>query len=283
MTTSLISIPKSRAFPARARMAFDALNRFAAHPKYGASVEQIKAGVRARAARPKDEVDSRDLVAYLIQDNQDLWQQLLNTPFCKKMGEAAADDEQVLKGFKWYMVQDFLYCIKLMIFETDRSSRATTSAVFDISADRIAGDASYAKDLLQTCIQAQPEGLAIDEYKVLQASPTKAMSSYTDFQITTAQDASWVLALVAMIPCIQSYYKIAADLKDNSKHKDTIWYKLWVEENAKYEDSTVHQKQFFAENFDAWKDHYDEATRIFRRACQGEIDLWAVAENPGDV
>ncbi len=82
---------------------------------------------------------------------------------------------------------------------------------------------------------------------------------------------------------------------------DTIWYNLWAVENAKYEQSTINQKgsfselsssshtvliilkEFFIQNFDAWKDHYAEATRIFRRAVQGEIDLWATAEDPGDV
>ena len=46
-------------------------------------------------------------------------------------------------------------------------------------------------------------------------------------------------------------------------------------------DSSI--AEFFIQNFDAWKDHYNEAQAIFRRACQGEIDLWGVAEHPQDV
>ena len=86
----------------------------------------------------------------------------------------------------------------------------------------------------------------------------------------------------------------------SSRHSDTLWYNLWAVENAKYEDSTIRQKgkaltigdlykayafpaEFFIQNFDAWKDHYAEATKIFRRACQGEIDLWGTALNPGDL
>lgn len=99
--------------------------------------------------------------------------------------------------------QDFLYCIRLMNYETDRSSRATTAADFDTSADRIADDASYAKDGLAACTKAQPDGLGIKDRNVLTAPPTDALTSYTSFQIETAQKDSWVLALVAMVPCIQ--------------------------------------------------------------------------------
>ncbi|THG96145.1 hypothetical protein EW026_g5639 [Hermanssonia centrifuga] len=199
------------------------------------------------------------------------------------MREAAANDEQVLKGFKWYMVQDFLYCIRLMVYHTNRASNATNTADFDTSVGKVSSGADYAKDMLTTCTVPPPNGLGIVDSKVLQATPTEALTSYTDFQINTAIDATWVLALVALVPCIQSYYEIAVDLKDNSVHKDTIWYNLWAVENAQYEQSTINQKEFFIQNFDAWKDHYAEATRIFRRAVQGEIDLWATAEDPGDV
>ncbi|PSR79403.1 hypothetical protein PHLCEN_2v7048 [Hermanssonia centrifuga] len=176
-----------------------------------------------------------------------------------------------------------------MVYDTNRASKAANTADFDTSVDKVSSGAEYAKDMLTTCTVPPPNGVGIVDSKVLQATPTEALTSYTDFQINTAIDTTWVLALVAMVPCIQAYYDIAVDLKDNSVHKDTIWYNLWAVENAKYEQSTINQKvliilkEFFIQNFDAWKDHYAEATRIFRRAVQGEIDLWATAEDPGDV
>ena len=81
--------------------------------------------------------------------------------------------------------------------------KATSSTEFDTSADRVASGAGYAKEGLSTCTTAQPDGLGIQDYKVLTVPPTDALTSYTDFQIATAQQTSWVLALVAMIPCIQ--------------------------------------------------------------------------------
>lgn len=283
MSTPLISIPHSRSYSGRARAHLTELNRVAAHPNLGASLEQIRAGIKDRASRPLDTVDPRDLVAYLIQDNQDLWQQLLHNPFCMKMKTSSSDNAAVLKGFRWHMVQDFLYCIRLMTYEADRAGKATNSEDFDTSTERVSSNAEYAKESLTTCTTPVPNGLGIKDFSVLGAYPTEALKSYTDFQISTAGVDSWVLALVAMVPCIQSYYQLAVDLKDYSTHRDTIWYNLWAVENAKYEDSTTHQKEFFIQNFDEWKDHYAEATKIFRRACQGEIDLWATALHPEDV
>ncbi|KAI0292759.1 hypothetical protein BC826DRAFT_412340, partial [Russula brevipes] len=68
--------------------------------------------------------DHKDLVGRLIHDEPILWQTLLNNSFCQKMRTASSGDVQVTKGFKWYMIQDFLYCARLMLFDTERSLKA---------------------------------------------------------------------------------------------------------------------------------------------------------------
>jgi hypothetical protein len=41
---------------------------------------------------------------------------------------------------------------------------------------------------------------------------------------------------------------------------------------------------FFVAHYDAWKSiPYSTLRQIFREACQREIDLWAVGEEPGIV
>ena len=100
--------------------------------------------------------------------------------------------------------QDFLYCIRLMTYEADRAGKATNSEDFDTSTARVSSDADYAKESLTTCTTPMPNGLSIKDSSALGANPTEALKSYTDFQISTAGAASWVLALVAMVPCIQA-------------------------------------------------------------------------------
>ena len=58
MSASLISIPRFASLSGRARTHLTELNRVAAHPDLGASVEQIRAGIKERATRPSDKVDS---------------------------------------------------------------------------------------------------------------------------------------------------------------------------------------------------------------------------------
>ena len=36
----------------------------------------------------------------------------------------------------------------------------------------------------------------------------------------------------------------------------------------------VFSSAFFVANYDSWKGRYEDAKKVFRAACQGEIDLW---------
>ena len=90
-----------------------------------------------------------------------------------------------------------------MTYESDRAGKATNQDDFNTSAGRVSNDAEYAKESLATCTTASPKGLGIQDSHALEATPTEALKSYTDFQIETASTSSWVMGLVAMIPCIR--------------------------------------------------------------------------------
>ena len=47
---------------------------------------------------------SHDLVARLIEDNQDIWQQLLHNPFVEAMKTQGPGNATVTEGYKWYEV-----------------------------------------------------------------------------------------------------------------------------------------------------------------------------------
>ncbi|KAF9785115.1 hypothetical protein BJ322DRAFT_809345 [Thelephora terrestris] len=258
------------------------MNCVVAESSLVASPKRIEEGLNESTTRaPVDMSYNDDLVARLICDNQDLWKRMLNNPFCKKMKRASKDDQAFSEGFERYMIQDFHYSLKLITFETARACKALDSAEFDVSLKRIKGKTDYASVLLNTCVSQSPSGLGVEMSTVLGACESDALKSYTDFQISTAYSNDWVVSLVAMVPCIQSYFQIAMDLRDSSAHKDTAWYNLWVLENAKYESSILKQRSFFMENSDRWKDQYEKANEIFRKSCQGEIDFWEAVLNSG--
>jgi len=198
------------------------------------------------------------------------------------MRTASSGDVSVTNGFKWYMIQDFLYCARLMLFDTERSLKAPDVKTYEELTQKIESHTRYARKLLGVCTQE----LQIPERRVLQATREWATTQYTEFTVDVAESFDWVASLVAVIPCIQSYYEIAKDLKDYSIHEDTIWYEHWVIPNSNEHSlqCTLKQKAFFVANYDAWKSiPYSNLRQIFREACQREIDLWAVGDEPGIV
>jgi len=195
------------------------------------------------------------------------------------MKTAASGDVAVTNGFKWYMVQDFLYCGRLMLFDTERSTKALTEATYMTLTAQIKDDADYAGTLLTTCTR----DLAIPEASVLQTAREWETNMYTAFTINVVENFDWVVSLVSMIPCIQSYYEIAKDLRVNSTHQDTLWYNFWVIPNDNG-SSAASQSTFFIDNYATWNQtSYTKLRKIFREGCQRELDLWAVGEEPGNV
>ncbi|KAF9785120.1 hypothetical protein BJ322DRAFT_1061457 [Thelephora terrestris] len=101
------------------------------------------------------------------------------------------------------MQQDFLYCVKLMTYEADRSGKALSLAKFTETTNRVKDNADYSNGILKTCTDPLPDGLAIDGLTVLQTRATLALLWYNQFQILCAQNTNWAISMVAMVPCIQ--------------------------------------------------------------------------------
>ncbi|KAF9785126.1 hypothetical protein BJ322DRAFT_1061478 [Thelephora terrestris] len=249
MSAPYIRVPQSCPVSGRARDCLDEFNRVAADPKLGASLEQLQEGRRTMelTARPAVTLIEQDLVARLINDNQTLWNQLLQNNFCRNyMKEKPGTDQTTLTGFKWYMRQDFLYILNLCHWEAERGLKALNQASFGISMKKVASRAGYSTDLLSTCTAASPYGLGISDSVVLATSATTALQNYIALLTTTASEENWVMCLVAMIPCIQSYYEIAVDLHLTSRDPNSPWYKLWVEPNIGYKTSTTDQIRVYS-------------------------------------
>ncbi|TFY58199.1 hypothetical protein EVJ58_g6571 [Rhodofomes roseus] len=281
--TVLYVVTPSSAVSARARLARDRLRKYAAHPEYGVPEHEIAAVARKRALSPRqDAVDPHDLVARLIQDNQDIWQQLLHNPFIEAMMTAQPGNETVTAGYQWYEVQDYWYCIRLLAFDVERSFTAQSLAELNSSLSDVASDGAYALSSIQVTTSPPPAGLGLNESVVLNAPATAALNQYTDFQFVAAKDYNWVVSLAAQIPCIQSYYYIAEGLLSTSFSNDTLWYEQWVLPNLDY-SYLEPQIDFFIANYDYWKDYYEDITLMFRKATLSEYNLWQVAFQPGNL
>ncbi|KAI0297736.1 hypothetical protein BC826DRAFT_1001042 [Russula brevipes] len=285
MDSHVSTNPVSRS--GRFRLAIDDMEFYSTHPAFGASQNKSE-------KTPRDAIDSsiptssrtqrRNLIARLKADESVIWQSLLDNTFCNKMKTTRTTDstyQDVVKGFKWYMVQDFLYLARVMLYDTERSTGAPDEATYEALNRRIGSNAAYSLAILKTCIHS----LGISESNVLHAKREDATKKYIDFIVDIAERYDWVVSLLAIVPCIQSYYQIAVNIEAYpSVDKNTIWYKYWVEENVKYGASVERQIQFFRTHAAVWqKIEYSKLREIFREGCQREIELWSVGLNPGKV
>jgi len=218
--------------------------------------------------------EERDLVAKLIEKNQDVWTPLLNNDFCKAMKEASNIDLGVMKGFEWYMKQDYFYVANLIKLEESNLSSARTAEDLGAVLEQLLGAVKFTGDFFATLTVEQPHGLDISASVVLDTTASEVLEEYINSINSAAGDANRILAYVVVIACYQSYYIIAADLYRYSIHKNTPWYKFWAEANYGYGDSCLRQQNFFIDNYGHWIGHEKEITELFRKTCQLELGLW---------
>jgi hypothetical protein len=114
----------------RFRLAIDDMEYYSTHPAYGASqnkIEKVSGGAIEYSdshiladptyvsvehfCKVQANAKFRNLIARLKEDESVIWQRLLDNPFCNKMKTTRTTDstyQDVVKGFKWYMVVRFL-------------------------------------------------------------------------------------------------------------------------------------------------------------------------------
>jgi len=240
--------------------------------------------IRQAPALPEGEIPIDSFVAFVIESCSGSFRKMLDNKFCSDMAAAKTDDEteKVLKGFKWYMVQDYFYCEELMRVDAARASNAPTSEQVLEGAKHVTKSFEYAQSLLQLCESA----MGIPKDKALAAEKEKATTNYAQFEVNTAQNSDWIASKLATIPCIQGYYKIAKKMEKESKRKDTVWYKNWVLPNSdwSYCESQIQWFEHFAKGWkDATPDKQNEWRKIFETACAHEVEIFAIGEHPKDI
>jgi thiaminase len=216
----------------------------------------------------------RDLIAILIKENEDIWKELLDNRFCRAMKEAANDDLNVLRGFEWYMMQDYYYVANLIDYEAARVPKARTVDEHASVMKRVADSVRYTDHFFRTVTAAQPTGLGISASAVLRTKLSGVLKNYIKLITSTAENENEVLSLVVTIAGLQSYYAIASDLYRYSAHHDTLWYKFWAKDNFGLGKACLVQQKFFIDNYKSWKDDKEKITKLFRETCKAELDLW---------
>ncbi|KAB5590279.1 hypothetical protein CTheo_6280 [Ceratobasidium theobromae] len=268
----------------------------------GSPFTEINATINEYIASIKETVDlsekprqesEMDFVEEFMKNSAELWEQLLDNEFCRKM----ADNTVSESGFKTYMVQDYLYlreCIGFKYgshFKLEDQEGAGAQA-----APSINKAIGYAEFQRETCLN-----LSIPDIE--QTKSMKATARYMDFLTYGLVVGDYADFQVMQLPCLlvwhhiskeivwrisymvyfQGYHKIAHGLLTGGipVNKTTVYYKLWIEPNSVTKAGTSAQKRQDITNkiLNEHPGKKDQNTiarwnALFRYACLMEIEFF---------
>ncbi|KAG9090638.1 hypothetical protein FRC06_000945 [Ceratobasidium sp. 370] len=173
-----------------ARLALGSRKVSAGRSKFG--LAQAKAGfarhlrgvVQDNAGQFAAPTTGDDFIGALIEDNQDLWNNLLNHPFGTKMGNGSA----TLDAFKEYMIQDFLYLRSYVRFQLELYYKTEDWAILSTDApESICSNVEYTNEQLNICT----EGLGIPRAAVLGATLSPKLRQHVEFLHKIFLEETW--------------------------------------------------------------------------------------------
>lgn len=161
----------------------------------------------------------------LFKEVKDIWNEYLDHPFVKEIGEGSLDKEK----FKKYLIQDYLYLKEYAKVYSIGFTKANSVKEMKFYYEAIQGiiedeSAVHIKYLEDFGIKKE----SIEEY-----STEIANLNYTTYMQNTAIKGNMKEIAMAVMPCTWSYNYIGHKLYEN--HKDTLdgnFYKPWIESYA---------------------------------------------------
>ncbi|KAJ7765234.1 hypothetical protein B0H16DRAFT_414896 [Mycena metata] len=211
----------------------------------------------------------QDAVAELLKRNRDAFNNVINHPFPRALGEGTAS----LDGFRHYMIQDWLYlktCTQLKFTALGTAAYGKEVESFDVRYK-----VEYTNKLVETCgtmlgvpkstMEATPRSVELD-------------ASERFYRKALQDDNAWLGYYILLLPCVLTYWEIAKRLMNNpSTAKNVIYHRAWTEVN--YDDSSVEKyKKFINENIAA-KGGVDQWNWTFNIACHLESQLFNTGLN----
>ncbi|KAJ7722689.1 hypothetical protein B0H16DRAFT_346998 [Mycena metata] len=205
-----------------------------------------------------------DAVAELLKRNQDAFNNVVNHPFPRALGEGTAS----LDGFRHYMIQDWLYlktCTQLKFTALGTAAYGKEVEGFDVRYK-----VEYTNKLMETC------GTMLGVSKsTMEATPRSVELDASErfYRKALQDDNAWLGYYVILLPCVLTYWEIAKRLmNDPLTAKNVIYHRAWTKVN--YDDSSVGKYiKFINENIAA-KGGVDQWNWTFNIACHLESQLF---------
>ncbi len=213
------------------------------------------------------------LTDYLFNEVKNIWEEYLNHPFIKEMGEGILDKEK----FRRYLIQDFLYLkeyakvygMGLVKSENIEEMKFFKDSINGIMEDESATHIIYLKDFGEKIEELENYKISFDN------------DNYTSFMKSIALTGDLLELVVAVLPCAWSYYYIAKEMKNTyADNLDGNFYGPWIKSYSCDDYARCAQKNIdftnkICGNLDESKK--EKLKKIFIQASIYEMKFWDMA------
>lgn len=209
----------------------------------------------------------------LLEEVKGLWNEYLEHPFVKGIGEGTLDKEK----FKNYLIQDYLYlkdyakvfAMGVVKASTMKEMKFYHQSIKGVLEDETAVHINYLREF----------GLTPEEVEKYKCELTTA--SYTNYMLGIALKGGAKEIAMTIMPCTWSYYYIGKHLYDNYKENlEGNFYAPWIEEYASEEFRQCAQEwidyiDYLCENIsEVEKENLKD---IFVKSSLYEMEFWNMA------
>ena len=210
---------------------------------------------------------------YLFENVKYIWDDYLNHPFLKEMGQGTLDREK----FKSYLIQDYLYLkeyakvysMALIKSESIKQMKFCQESINGILEDESANHIWYLKNFGENIEE-------LEKYKIKEAN-----ENYTSYMKSISLSGNLKEIMVRARPCAWSYYYIGKKLKEIYKdNMEGNFFESWIECYSSEEYAFVAKKNIdfvneLCKNIDEIEK--EKLKEIFIKASIHEMRFWDMA------
>lgn len=210
---------------------------------------------------------------YLFEEVKELWDEYLQHPFLKELGEGTLDKEK----FKRYLIQDYLYLkeyAKVYAMAVVKSESIEDMKFFQQSVNGILEDESanhiwYLKNFGEKIEELEKYKMTLDN------------ENYTSYMKSLALTGDLKELMIGVLPCSWSYYYIGVKLKEIYKDQlDGNFYESWIEGYSSQDYAMCAKKNIdfsnkLCKNIDDREK--EKLKEIFIKASIYEMKFWYMA------
>ena len=203
----------------------------------------------------------------LRKDVDEIWNRIFNHPFILEIYSGKLPD----KKFKFYLLQDYSYLIKIikaMTIIASKSNFEMMKEILEIAEMESETEIKNYEKILKKV------GLSMED--AIKTKPSPSNFAYTNFIISTCSLGNEYEGLASILPCFWSYLEIAEKNKHLLEENKNEIYIEWAEEylTNEYKELVEKMKSLLDKS-----NEYDKIKKIFVTSSKYEYIFWDMAYN----